>query len=52
MKQGGSKWKKPSIPNYNPNAMTKEQRLAVKQFVKSNMEKQAVMNNFNLRKSQ
>ena len=51
MKQGGSKWKKPSIPNFNPNAMTREQRLAFKQAVKS-MQTKTNVGSHNLRKSQ
>jgi len=53
MKQGGSKWKKPSIPNYNPQVPKPGQvsREAVKAY-RSQMQAKTDAGSHNLRKSQ
>ena len=51
-KINGKYKKKPYIPNYNPNAMTREQRLAFREVVHQAQNRAAVTGNFNLRKSQ
>ena len=47
-----SKYKKPSIPQYNPNRMSKEQRSQMNQMIRAYREGKGNASNFNLRKAQ
>lgn len=51
-KVNGRYKKKPYIPNYNPNAMTREQRLALKEYIQAVRSKSVKTGNHNLRKTQ
>lgn len=47
-----SKYKKPSIPNFNPNRMSKEQRSQMNQMIRNFREGRNNASNHNLRKAQ